>query len=365
MPYNDGMSARAFNFHAGPAGIPDPVMSRARDEFLAFQGAGASVMEISHRGADFMEVYHRAESLLRELAEVPESHRILFLSGGAVGMTAAIPMNLLPAGGRAAYAVTGHWSRLAAEEAKKFGDIQIVANGEKHDFCRIPGPEEWIRESGAAYLHYADNETIHGLEFPAPPDFPAPLAADMTSNILSRPLRVADFGVIYASAQKNLGPAGVTVVIVREDLLRPNARVPKVWDFAAQAKRDSMVNTPPTFQIYMTLLALEWLKAEGGVAEMGGRAKRRADALYQALDETEFYRTRAAPEHRSRMNVPFFPPTQELTGDFLKEAEERGLIGLKGHAAVGGCRASIYNAMPEAGVTALIEHLRDFEKRRG
>ena len=361
------MTKRAFNFHAGPAGLPDPVMARAREELLAFEKTGASVMEISHRGADFMAVYRRAESLLRELMAVPADYDILFLPGGAAGMTAAIPMNLLPENGRAAYAITGHWSRLAAEEGKKFGEVRVVADGSADDFRRIPDAEKWRRDAGAAYLHYADNETIHGLEFPSPPAYPAPPVADMTSNILSRPVRVADFGAIYASAQKNLGPSGVTAVIVRRALLRKGGGggIPKVWDFAAQARRESMVNTPPTFQIYMVALALEWVKNSGGVAEMTRRAARRSALLYGFLDGTDFYRTPAAREHRSRMNVPFFLPDESLTARFLAEAELRGLTGLRGHAVMGGCRASLYNAMPEAGVAALVEHLRDFERRRG
>lgn len=359
------MTSRAFNFHAGPAAIPDAVMARARAEFSVYRDAGASVMELSHRGPEFMAVYRRAAELLRELAGVPEDYEVLFLPGGAAGMTAAIPMNLLPAGGWAAYAVTGYWSRLAAAEGEKFGAARVVADGAAHDFRRLPAAAEWTRADGAAYLHYADNETIHGLEFPAPPEQPAPLVADMTSNILSRPLRAADFGLIYASAQKNLGPSGVTAVIVRRDLLRTDGRVPKVWDFAAQAKRESMVNTPPTFQIYMTMLALEWLRAEGGPAEMARRAARRAATVYAALDAGDFYRTPAAREHRSRMNIPFFLPDERLTAEFLREAEARGMIGLKGHAAVGGCRASMYNAMPQAGAEALAALLRDFEKRRG
>ena len=363
--YNSGMIARAHNFYAGPAALPDAVMEKAREEFPVYRNVGASVMEISHRDKDFMEIYRRAEALMRELAEVPEDYHVLFLPGGAAGMTAAIPMNLLPANGWAAHAITGYWSRLAAEEGGKFGDIRIVADGAADDFRRLPPANEWRREEGAAYLHYADNETIHGLEFPSPPDFPAPLVADMTSNILSRPIQTADFGLIYASAQKNLGPSGITAVIVRRDLLRSSGRIPKVWDFAAQAKRESMVNTPPTFQIYMVMLVLEWTKAQGGAAEMARRAARRAETIYGVLDASDFYQTRAAPEHRSRMSAPFFLPDDELTADFLREAEARGLIGLKGHAATGGCRASLYNAMPQSGAEALAEHLRDFEKRRG
>ena len=358
------MSDRVFNFSPGPAALPDAVMARARDEFMALPGAGASVMEISHRGARFLEVYRRAEALARELAGIPDDYDVLFLPGGAGGMTAAVPMNLLPEGGRAAHAVTGHWSRLAADEGKKFGKVVVVADGGP-DFRRIPPESEWARADGAAYLHYADNETIHGLEFASPPDFAAPLVADMTSNILSRPVRVSDFGLIYASAQKNLGPSGATLVVVRRELVRPRSATPKVWDFRAQARRESMVNTPPTFQIRMTELVLEWLKSEGGVAEMSRRAARRSSALYAALDASDFYRTPAERGDRSRMNIPFFLSDEKLTDDFLSEAESLGMLGLRGHAAAGGCRASLYNATPDAAVSALISHLRDFEKRRG
>ena len=359
------MSDRAFNFSPGPAALPDAVMTRAREEFANYHGAGASAMEISHRGAMFMEIYRRAESLTRELLGVPAEYDVLFLPGGAAGMTAAIPMNLAPDGGAAAYAVTGYWSRLAAAEGGKFCAAAVAADGEGEGFRRIPPADEWREVEGAAYLHYADNETIHGLEFPSPPEHSAPLVADMTSNILSRPIRVSDYGLIYASAQKNLGPAGVTLVVVRRDLIRTGERIPKVWDFAAQAGRESMVNTPPTFQIYMMALVLEWTKEQGGASEMARRATHRADAIYEVLDASDFYRTPAAMEHRSRMNIPFFLPDEALTADFLHEAEGRGLIGLKGHSATGGCRASIYNAMPQAGALALAEHLRDFEKRRG
>ena len=364
--YNWRAMSRAFNFSPGPAALPDAVMTRAREAFLNYRGTGASAMEISHRGAAFMEIYHRAEALTRELLAVPEGYDVLFLPGGAAGMTAAIPLNLAPDGGAAAYAVTGYWSRLAAEEGGKFCAAAVAADGAGENYRRIPSADEWREVAGAAYLHYADNETIHGLEFPAPPDYCAPLVADMTSNILSRPIRVSDYGLIYASAQKNLGPAGVTLVVVRRDLVRANGRVPKVWDFAAQARRESMVNTPPTFQIYMLGLVLEWTKEQGGATEMARRALRRAEAIYAVLDASDFYRTPVAEAaHRSRMNIPFFLPDEDLTADFLREAEGLGLIGLKGHSATGGCRASIYNAMPEAGALALAEHLRDFEKRRG
>ena len=370
------MSDRAFNFSPGPAALPDAVITRAREEFANYHGVGASAMEISHRGASFMEIYRRAESLTRELLGVPAEYDVLFLPGGAAGMTAAIPMNLAPDGGAAAYAVTGYWSRLAAAEGGKFCAAAVAADGEGGGFRRIPPADEWREVEGAAYLHYADNETIHGLEFPSPPEHSAPLVSDMTSNILSRPIRVSDYGLIYASAQKNLGPAGVTLVVVRRDLVRTGGGgrvegvegvggIPKVWDFAAQTKRESMVNTPPTFQIYMMALVLEWTKEQGGASEMARRATHRADAIYEVLDASNFYSAPAATEHRSRMNIPFFLPDEALTADFLREAEGRGLIGLKGHSATGGCRASIYNAMPQAGALALAEHLRDFEKRRG
>ena len=320
-------------------------------------------MEVSHRGEDFLRVHHEAESLLRELLGVPENYWVLFLQGGATGQAAAIPMNLCAAGDAAAYAVTGYWSARAAEEARAFCQVHVAADTAPGGYVDLP--TQFDVPADAAYLHYADNETIHGIEFPTPPDSPAPLIADMSSNILSRQIRVADYALIYAGAQKNLGPTGVTIVIVRADLVRPRAATPSVFDYKKQQAAESMHNTPPTFQIYMVGLVLKWLKAQGGAAAIEKINKEKSAALYACLDSSDFYRMPANPACRSRMNVPFFLPDERLSEDFLTEANKLGLIGLKGHKALGGCRASIYNAMPMDGVAVLIEHLQDFEKRRG
>ena len=337
-------------------------MERARDEFLSYQNHGASVMEISHRGPEFMDIHLRAETLLRELAGANDDFAALFLPGGATGVAASIPLNLLADDNQtAAYAITGHWSERAANEAKKYCRAHNAAHTGK-DFKTLPGAFD-IPEN-AAYLHYAENETIHGVEFPAPPAANVPLAADLSSNILSRPLNAADYGLIYAGAQKNLGPAGITVVIVRKDLIRTRPQTPLIWDYKLQMQSESMANTPPTFQIYMVMLVLEWLKKQGGTEEMARRNDEKARLIYESIDG-EFYRPHAATECRSRMNIPFFLPDEQRTAEFLDGAEKNGMLGLKGHAVLGGCRASLYNAMPVAGAQTLAEYMRDFARRRG
>ncbi|MGI9297141.1 MAG: 3-phosphoserine/phosphohydroxythreonine transaminase [Gammaproteobacteria bacterium] len=355
---------RAYNFSPGPCGLPDEVMERAREEFLSYGGEGASVMEISHRGPAFMEIYERAHALLRELLGIGEEYAVLFLTGGATGQAAMAPINLIPDERRtAAYLITGHWSRRAAEEAKKYCRVQIVGDTADGGYTSLP---EKIAPAAAdaAYLHYADNETIHGVEFPRPPSSDAPLLADMSSNILSRPLNIADYGLIYAGAQKNLGPAGLTIVIVRKSLINSRPQTPVVWNYREKMERDSMINTPPTFSIYMTGLVLEWVKREGGAAEMARRSDEKARLLYECIDGG-FYRNDVGRECRSRMNIPFFLPDESLTGEFLAGARENGMVGLKGHAVLGGCRASLYNSMPVAGVRVLTEYMRDFAQRRG
>ena len=354
---------RAYNFNPGPCGLPDEVMARAHDEFLTYRGEGASAMEILHRGAAFMDIYEKAHSLLRELLNVGDDYAVLFLTGGATGQAAALAMNLAAdENTTAAYMITGHWSRRAAEEAKKYCRVQIVADtGDEH--TSLPQKTEPVA-ADAAYLHYADNETVHGVEFLHPPVADVPLVADMSSNILSRPLNINDYGLIYAGAQKNIGPTGVTIVIVRKSLVHPRPQTPRVWDYNLQAENDSMFNTPPTFPIYMSALVLEWIKNEGGLAEMARRSDEKSRLLYDCINEG-FYRNDVSPDCRSRMNVPFFLPDDSLTADFLTGAQQNGMIGLKGHAVLGGCRASIYNAMPVAGVRQLTDYMRDFAKRRG
>ena len=362
--YNYGIMTRAFNFSPGPCGLPDAVMEKAKEEFLNYGGEGASVMELSHRGAAFMEVCERARTLLCELLGIGDDFAVLFLSGGATGQAATVPMNLIADPRQpAAYAITGHWSRRASEEAKRYCRVHVAADTKDQGYATLPARLDVPND--AVYLHYADNETIHGVEFPRPPSAPVPLVSDMSSNILSRPLDVEDYGVIYGGAQKNLGPAGVAIVIVRKSLIHPRAQTPAVWDYAKNMRADSMVNTPPTFPIYMMGLVLEWLKNEGGPAEMERRNREKSRLLYERIDKNEFYNNNVPSECRSRMNVPFFLKDEKLTGDFLKGAGEIGMIGLKGHSVLGGCRASLYNSMPEEGVRQLVSYMDDFEKRRG
>ena len=362
--YNHGTMTRAFNFSPGPCGLPDAVMERARDEFMNYCGEGASVMELSHRGGAFMEVCERARGLLCELLNIGDDYAVLFLSGGATGQAATVPMNLIADPRQpAAYAITGHWSRRASEEAKRYCRVHVAADTKESGYCSLPVRLDVPND--AAYLHYADNETIHGVEFPGPLSAPIPLVSDMSSNILSRPFDIENYGVVYGGAQKNLGPAGVAIVIVRKSLIHPRAQTPAVWDYAKNMRADSMVNTPPTFPIYMTGLVLEWLKNEGGTAEMERRNLKKSNLLYERIDKNEFYINLVPSECRSRMNVPFFLADEKLTDDFIKGATENGMIGLKGHVVLGGCRASLYNSMPEEGVQQLVSYMDDFEKRCG
>ena len=355
--------SRVYNFSPGPCALPDAVMRRAQEEFCEYGQIGASIMEISHRSDTFLSVHRRAESLLRELLAVPETHAVLFLAGGATMQAAAVPLNLLGEKTTAAYLISGHWSARAEQEARRYCRTRIVGSSESTGYDRLP--EGMEIPADCAFLHYAANETVHGVEFSSPPASTVPLVADMSSNILSRAVRVADFGGIYAGAQKNIGPAGVTVVVVRRDLIRPHPLVPSVVSYEEQLARESMYNTPPTFQIYMMCLVLEWVKEQGGVDEMERRSLEKAACLYDYLDSTGFYRTRTVKLARSRMNVPFFLADENLTGAFLDEADRQGLIGLKGHKVLGGCRASLYNAMPLEGVQGLVGLLRDFERRYG
>lgn len=364
MVYNKRMSSRAYNFNPGPCGLPDAVMERAQAEFLSYRGEQASVMEISHRGAAFMEAYRRAVGLLRELMDIGDDYAVLLVAGGATGQAAAIPLNLLADENQcAAYLITGHWSKRAADEGAKYCRMHVAADTADNNYTALPVQLQ-IPED-AAYLHYADNETIHGVEFPAPPATAVPLIADMSSNILSRHINVDDYGLIYAGAQKNMGPTGITVAIVRKSLVQTRRQTPMIWDYRQQMDNDSMINTPPTFPIYMMGLVLEWMRGEGGVAEMSRRADEKAALLYGCIDRSDFYNNPAVNGCRSRMNVPFFIADDKLTGDFLSGAQQNGMIGLKGHAVLGGCRASLYNAMPVAGVRCLVEYMRDFEKRHG
>lgn len=359
---------RIHNFSAGPAALPEPVLTRVRDELLDWHGVGASVMEISHRGKPFLEVAERAESDLRTLMAIPDNYKVLFLPGGAQVQFSMLPLNLLGERETADYVITGHWSEIARKEGERYCRTTIAATGEDSGFRSIPDAADWQCNPDAAYLHYTPNETIHGVEFDGVPKVEsAPLAADMTSNILSGELDVTRFGVIYAGAQKNVGPAGLTVVIVRDDLLdRASPLTPKVYEYRRQAEAGSMANTPPTFAWYVAGLVFQWMKEQGGVPAIEAINRRKSAKLYRAIDDSGgFYNNPVEARWRSRMNVPFTLADSSLDEVFLREAQERGFLGLKGHRAVGGMRASLYNAVPEKAVDDLIEFMADFKAKRG
>ena len=356
--------SRIFNFSAGPAVLPAEVLSRAGDEMLDWRGSGMSVMEMSHRGPEFISIAAEAEADLRSLAAIPQNYKVLFLQGGATLQFAQVPMNLLRGSGKADYVATGEWSKKAIKEAKSFCDVAIAASSEDRNFTYAP--KQWNVRPDAAYVHYCSNETIGGVEFHSVPKVDIPLVADASSHFLSRPLDVSKFGLLYAGAQKNVGPAGLTIAIVRDDLIgRPANGTPSVMDYKGQADADSMLNTPPSYSIYIAGLVFKWLKALGGLAEIERRNVAKARLLYDYLDTTGFYRNPVAKEDRSRMNVPFTLPDAKLDEPFLKGAAERGMVQLKGHRSVGGMRASIYNAMPLEGVQRLVEYLREFERQHG
>ena len=358
---------RVYNFGAGPAVLPEPVLREAQEHLLALPGAGMSVLEISHRSAAFEEILTSAEANIRALAGVPDDYHVLFLQGGATQQFAMVPMNLLGGGATADYVVTGSWARKAASEARRFGTVHVAATTEPDGFTRVPAGSELALTPGAAYVHLTSNNTIAGTQWPAMPDVgDAPLVVDASSDILSRPIDVARHGLVYAGAQKNLGPAGVTVVIVRDDLVRraPDG-LPTLLRYDTFADSRSLHNTPPVFAVYVVSLVTAWIRAAGGLGEMARRNERKARTLYEAIDGSAFYRGTAEPASRSRMNVTFRLPTPELDARFAREAADAGLAGLKGHRSVGGQRASIYNAFPEAGVAALVAFMREFERTRG
>ena len=358
---------RIYNFSAGPAMVPEAVLERAREELLDWRGSGMSVMEVSHRGTDFIELAARSEAVLRELLAVPENYRVLFLAGGATLQFASVPLNLAPEGATVDYVITGSWGKKAAEEGARYATVNIAADSEATRYTQIPDPKSWRVSKDAAYLHYTPNETIVGVEFHWIPEVSkAPLVADMSSTLLSRPVDVSRFGVIYAGAQKNIGVAGVALVIVRDDLLgRARPITPGVINYQTMAQADSMWNTPATFSWYIAALVFDWLKEQGGLRAMALRNHSKAHKLYAAIDASEFYANPVDPACRSWTNVPFTLRDSALEKAFLSEALDAGLSNLKGHRLVGGMRASIYNAMPEAGVDALIEFMRDFERRKG
>ncbi|HET7359613.1 MAG TPA: 3-phosphoserine/phosphohydroxythreonine transaminase [Rhodanobacteraceae bacterium] len=358
--------SRVWNFSAGPATLPEPVLRQAQEELLDWRGVGASVMELSHRGAPFMALAAGIEQDLRELLAVPVNYRILFLQGGATQQFAQVPMNLAAPGDSADYVVSGHWGEKAVREAAPYVRTRIAASSEADGFRSVPRAIDV--DPRAAYLHYTPNETIHGTEFHEIPDSGAvPLVADMSSNILSRPLDVSRFGLVYAGAQKNIGPSGLVVMLVRDDLLaRPRRPMANIFSYAEYAAHDSMLNTPNTWAWYLAGLTFQWLKADGGLAAMGERNRAKSALLYAAIDgSSSYYRNAIEPDSRSRMNVPFQLHDAALEGAFVRESEANGLLGLKGHRALGGMRASLYNAMPLEGVQALVGFMRDFARRHG
>jgi phosphoserine aminotransferase len=358
---------QVFNFSPGPAVLPAPVLAQARDELVDWHGSGMSVMEMSHRGKEFMAIAAAAEQDLRELLAIPANYKVLFLQGGATAQFAMIPMNLLRGKTAADYVHTGEWAKKAIAEAKKFCNVNIAASSEDKAFSYAPKQASWKLDPQAAYVHYTGNETIGGVEFDWTPDVGSvPLVCDLSSSLLSRPLDVSRFGLIYAGAQKNIGPAGLTIVIVRDDLIgHAAAATPSVFDYKIEADNESMYNTPPTYAIYMAGLVFQWLKAQGGLAGMEHINIAKAKLLYDLLDASSFYSSPVAVDDRSRMNVPFRLRDAALDEEFLKQAKQRGLLQLKGHRSVGGMRASIYNAMPLAGVQALVDFMREFEARHG
>jgi len=356
---------RVHNFSAGPAALPVPVLEQIRADIPDWNGSGMSVMEVSHRGKDFVELAARAEADLRDLLGVPDDYAVLFMQGGATLQFAVAPLNLSAAGETVDYVITGSWGKKAAQEAGRFSQVNVAATSADSNFTQIPDPETWQASGRARYLHYTPNETIGGVEFHFIPDSgEVPLVADMSSTILSRPIDVSRFGVIYAGAQKNIGPAGLTLVIVRKDLLdrfRPDT--PTLLQWKAYAESESMTNTPPTFAWYVAALVFRYLKDQGGLSAVGEVNRRKAERLYAAIDASDFYTNPVRPDCRSWMNVPFILSDSTLDKRFLAEAESAGLANLKGHRSVGGMRASIYNATGEDAVEALIDFMLDFERR--
>jgi len=358
---------RIFNFSAGPAALPQEVLEQAREELVNWRGCGMSVMEMSHRGKEYMGIQAEAEADLRELMGIPANYKVLFLQGGASSQFAMVPMNLYRGKASADYLNTGEWSKKAIKEAKKYGAVNVVASSEDKNFTYAPTLDAWKLDPNAAYVHYTPNETIGGVEiFWTPETGNVPLVADMSSNILSRPIDVSKFGLIYAGAQKNIGPAGLTIVIVREDLLGETVKgTPTMFDYKIAADNDSMYNTPPTYAIYIAGLVFKMLKAKGGIAAMEKTNRAKAKLLYDALDASSFYSSPVAVENRSLMNIPFTLKDAALDDEFIKGAKARGMVQIKGHRSVGGMRASIYNAMPIEGVQALVDWMKEFEKLHG
>jgi len=357
---------RKYNFCAGPAALPEAVLEQAKAELSDWQGRGLSVMEMSHRSKEFVEIAARAERDFRELLNIGDDYAVLFLQGGASMQFAAVPLNLFDGKDVADYVHTGQWSSKAIKEAKRYGKVNVVASAEDTNFSSVPAFDTWKLSEDAAYLHYIANETIGGVEFSFTPKVKAPLVADMSSTILSRPINVNHFGAIYAGAQKNIGPAGLTIVIVRRDLLGKSlSSCPTMLDYKTAADNDSMYNTPPTFAWYLAGLVFQWLKDLGGLTEMEKINRRKAEKLYGYIDNSGFYRNPVEVQSRSLMNIPFVLADEKFDKLFLSGAEQANLLNLAGHRSVGGMRASIYNAVPEAAVDALIAYMKDFAQRNG
>jgi phosphoserine aminotransferase len=352
-----------YNFSAGPAVLPKSVMLRAQAEMIDWHDSGMSVMEMSHRGKHYMSIIEKVESDFRSLFNVPKNYKVLFLQGGAIAQNSMVPLNLLN-GKKANYVVSGYWSKRSYQDALPFGDMSIAASSESIGYTKAPDLKEWKIDSSASYIHFCSNETIHGVEyFDLPSVKTIPVVADMSSHILSRPVDISQFGVIYAGAQKNIGPAGLTIVIVRDDLLEvASPLTPSVFNWKTQAENQSMINTPTTYSIYMAGLVFEWLIELGGLAAIEKQNIKKAELLYSYIDSSDFYSNPIDIKNRSRMNVPFRIQNEDLHTSFVTGAENLGMIGLKGHRLVGGIRASIYNAMPIEGVQALVDYMKDFEK---
>ena len=358
---------RVFNFSAGPAALPEPVLRQAAAEMLDWHGSGMSVMEMSHRGKEFISIANEAEALLRELLAVPANYKVLFMQGGAIAENAIVPMNLLRGHASADYIDTGEWSKKSIKEARKYCSVNVAATGKEGNYTAIPPRASWKLDPAAAYVHICSNETIGGLEYHFTPDVGnVPLVADMSSDILSRPIDVSKYGLIYAGAQKNIGPSGLTLVIVRDDLIgQALPATPSAFDYKTVADNESMYNTPPTYAMYIAGLVFNWIKAQGGLTAMATHNKAKAGLLYDFLDTTSFYSCPVARDCRSLMNVAFRLKDEALDEEFLKGAKARNMVQLKGHRSVGGMRASIYNAMPIEGVQTLLAYMKEFEAKHG
>lgn len=359
-----GIVKRVYNFSAGPSVLPESVLKQAQEELICYHDTGMSVMEMSHRSKDYEKIIGEAEELLRELMEIPSNYKVLFLQGGASSQFAMVPLNLFRGSKKADFVNTGMWSKKAIQEAKRYGEIRVVASSEDQTFNYIPELNSADFDKEADYFHITTNNTIYGTKFTDLPDTgDVPLVADMSSNILSEPYDVSKFGIIYAGAQKNMGPAGLTVVIIREDLIGHAMDItPTMFNYKIHAENDSMYNTPPTYSIYIAKLVFQWIKDQGGIKIIAQKNYEKANLLYQYLDQSALFKGTVVPKDRSLMNIPFVLPTEELNATFIKKAAERGFVNLKGHRSVGGMRASIYNAMPVEGVQALVDFMSEFEK---